>query len=250
MARPWPPDRVEPLARLLASGGSQPRSRAPREDRRVAFGSPRIATPRRVVLSELPGVGVEMYHLEPRRHGIDVGRERRAVRRSPPTENRTSASDRISALRAPAGANGPRNSGCDAGNDAVFATPSGVDRRAERLRHGDELGVRVAVGARRRRPGSAGARPREQLGGGVHRRAVAADPRRDARRRAQLDDRLRPEERPPGSDRKTGPVGGASAVFGTRGGPGAAGPRGGAPPPTTSRRVARSAAGRPTGSAR
>ena len=139
-----------------------------------------------------------------------------SVNRSPPTENSTSCwSSTLRIVRRE-----PHHRAAEQrmrGRKRRRARHElGIDRRAEQLGKLDQLGMRAALRHRVAGDDQRALRLREQRRGRLDRRAVAAQ--RAAPPASAPAGRCRPSalRMSPGSDRNTGPVGGASAVLAAR----------------------------------
>ncbi len=189
MARLVRPDCLDPLSRLPALGGGHPAL-----ERREEIGQRRLRISEngdrgRIVLPELPGVRVEVDHVKARRHGIDVGRERERQEVAAHREQHVGLRQDL-AHRGRDPCEGSAEQRVGRGERRGVRDTLGIHRRAEGFCDGDELGVSVALGDGVAGQDQRAGRPRQHVGGRLHRRAVPTDSRRDARRRAQLDDTL------------------------------------------------------------
>ena len=208
-------DRLEPLARLPAPGGGHPRLERREEigERRLRVAEDRHAG--RVVLSELPGIGVEVDHLEAGRHRIDVGRERQRQEVAADREQDVDLRQHLAHRGRQPERTPPGTAGATTGTTPCSPRPRRRPARREpppprRARRGRRCRPR------RPRPGSTGAPrapasrrppppPRGRRGSAAPRASA-----RPARRRPP------PGGRPPAATGRPGPVGGASAVFAAR----------------------------------
>ena len=138
-----------------------------------------------------------------------------SVNRSPPTENSTSYWSRILRIGPCMRAIAPRNNGCDAGNDAVDGTSS--QYTGAPISSASSISSACALD-------SATASPAMISGRLASARMVAAcltaagSPRSCVAMRVGTNRSTSPSalRTSPGNERKTGPVGGASAVLAAR----------------------------------
>jgi len=141
---------------------------------------------RRIVLADLPGVGVDMNELQARRNRLDLGRQRPGEHVAADREQQVVAVEHLAdaLLRAGHRTAIERMRG---GERRGVRHELGVDRRTDQFRQCGELLVRAAL-----RHGIAGDDDGalglgQQIGGGVDRVDVAAHARRDAGRLLQID---------------------------------------------------------------
>ena len=178
--------RVEPLAPRGARAARHALAHGGDDFRQRALGIAEDCDGGRVILAELPGINVEMDELDRGRHRIDVGRQRQREQVGADREQHVILLEHFAHVwREPD--HGPAKKRMRGGKRGRVGHEFGIDGRAQKLRELHQLGMRAALRDRIAGHDHGALGLGKQIGRGFDCGAVAAQPRRNAGGRGEID---------------------------------------------------------------